>query len=796
MKIFYKLLLPFLPVIKKAGLFIFVMAGSLLFGQQGAVPIKGRILVKPTDGTSDQEFKSLISLHGGQSIQHNPYINLHIVSVPENAEDAIVNALSKNPKIQFAERDMLVPPSVNPNDPQFSSQWHHVTMQTPEAWDISKGAGIKITIMDTGIDTAHTDLKDKIVLTYNATGNTTNPDDVPDFHGHGTKVAGTAAASTDNAIGVAGTAWGSSLIIVKVDPANDGYASWSALASGITFGANNGARVASMSYEASQSSSVISAAQYMKNKTNGLSVCAAGNAGTVISGNDVPDIITVAATAGGDVRASYSNYGKILDVSAPGSGILTTIKGGGYGSVNGTSFATPNTAGVIALIMAADPTLTAAQVENILESTADDLGDPGYDTLFGHGRINAFKAVKAAAGCGVTVSPSASGICEGGSITLTATGGSGSFTWSPATGLDVTTGSSVVATPTVTTTYTATDGSGCPKPVTVSVTQKPVVSVTPPTTQICSGVSVTLTAGGANTYSWSPPTGLSATFGTAVYANPTATTTYTVTGTTNGCTSTSTATITVNPGTAPNVTVTASATNICGGSNSTLTASGTAVSYSWLPVSGLNTITGTVVSASPANTTTYTVTGTDGNCSASSMVTINVSGSAPTISVSPVTTILCATSSVTLTASGPGGATYTWAPSTGLNTTSGKNVTASPSTLTTYTVTGTKNGCFNTAQATVSPCATATDPDIVSDEEGIILYPNPATNSLHIKMKNNNGQPINIVFYNSLGELIYKSSTQLNSIVIDLSGFPTGIYFIEVISTDGFTGKSRLMINR
>lgn len=405
-----------------------ILFSSLLLAQQAPVPIKGRILIKPANGVSDQEFRSIISLHGGQSIHHNTYINLHLVSVPENAEDAIVKALSHHPKIQFAERDMLVSPEGNPNDPQFSSQWHHPKMQTPQAWDISKGAGIKIVIIDSGIDTAHADLKSKIVLTYNATGNTTNPDDVPDFQGHGTKVAGTAAAATNNGIGVAGTAWESSLIIVKVDGANDGYASWSTIANAITFGANNGARVANISYACSQISTVISAAQYMKSKTGGICVVSSGNSNVGIVGNDVPDIITVGATTSSDTRASYSNYGKILDVTAPGSGILTTVKGGGYGSVNGTSFAAPNTAGVIALIMATDPSLTAAQVETILESTADDLGAPGYDTLYGYGRINAFKAVKAAAGCGVTVSPSSSGICKGESVTLTASGGSGSFT--------------------------------------------------------------------------------------------------------------------------------------------------------------------------------------------------------------------------------------------------------------------------------------------------------------------------------------------------------------------------------
>jgi hypothetical protein len=777
---------------KRIATLAFLASSGFMLAQINPTPIKGRILVKPADGVSHQEFTNIISTHGGHSIEHNPYINLHVVEVPENAEDAVVKALSNNPKIKFAERDMLIPPNVTPNDPLFSSQWHHSVIQTPAAWDISKGAGIKIGIMDSGIDTAHADLKNKIVLTWNASGNTTNSADVPDYKGHGTWVAGTAAASTDNSIGVAGVAWSSTLIIVKVDPANDGYASYSTIANGITFAANNGARVVNASYQASTSSSVIAAAQYMKNLTKGLMVCSAGNAATGITG-DVPDVITVSATTSSDVLASYSNYGSQIDVSAPGSGILTTFVGGGYGGVNGTSFAAPNTCGVIALIMAADPTLSAAQVETILKSTADDLGTPGYDTLYGYGRINAYKAVKAAAGCGVTISPSSVGICKGGSTTLTAGGGSGKYTWAPAAGLNVTSGNTVIASPTVTTTYTATDSSGCPRIVTVTVTTTPVVSVTPVSSQICSGTSVILTAGGANTYIWLPTTGLSSTMGTTVTANPTTTTTYTVTGSTSGCTAQSTAVITVNPGTAPTVSVKASASSICNGSNTILTATGTAGSYSWFPSTGLSATSGNTVTATPTTTTTYTVTGINGSCTASDFVTIYVSGTAPTISVSPASSNLCS-GSVNLTASGPGGATFSWTPSAGLNITTGKNVTASPSITTTYTVTGTKGSCFNTASALVALCPLGVQEII--NETAVSVYPNPSANTFNVHVNNSIGTEIKIVLYNTLGETVFQMKNVTEKFCIDVSDMPQGLYFIAAFAEDKMIGRNKCFLAR
>jgi hypothetical protein len=172
----------------------------------------------------------------------------------------------------------------------------------------------------------------------------------------------------------------------------DGYASFSTIASGLTWAADNGARVANISYGVSGSAAVQSAAQYMRNK-GGVVVVAGGNSGVYDATAPNASMLSVAATDSTDTRTSWSTYGEFIDISAPGAGIWTTARGGGYSAPSGTSFASPATAGVVALVMAANTALQPSQVENIMTSTADDLGTAGYDTYYGYGRINAAAAV-------------------------------------------------------------------------------------------------------------------------------------------------------------------------------------------------------------------------------------------------------------------------------------------------------------------------------------------------------------------------------------------------------------------
>ncbi|HKX53980.1 MAG TPA: Ig-like domain-containing protein, partial [Nitrosospira sp.] len=158
------------------------------------------------------------------------------------------------------------------------------------------------------------------------------------------------------------------------------------------------ARVANVSFLGlSNSSTTRNAAQYMKDK-GGLVIVSGGNTSIQENYAATTTMIPVAATDGNDVRASWSSYGNYIALAAPGAGIWSTTKGGSYGAVSGTSFSSPVTAGVVALMMAAKPSLPNTQIESLLYSTAVDLGAAGRDPYYGYGRVSAARAVQAAAG--------------------------------------------------------------------------------------------------------------------------------------------------------------------------------------------------------------------------------------------------------------------------------------------------------------------------------------------------------------------------------------------------------------
>jgi len=279
-------------------------------------------------------------------------------------------------------------------------------------------------------------------------------------------------------------------------------------------------------------------------------------------------------------------------------------------------------------------------------------------------------------------------ICNGASTTLTAAGGT-TYTWSPGTGLSGTTGASVTANPTSTTTYTITAASGaCTGTVTsvVTVNANPTVTVTSAT--VCPGATGTLTASGATSYSWS--TGATT---ASISQNPGSTTSYTVTGTINTCTNSAVGTITIGGAITPTV----NSPTICNGASTTLTAAG-GTTYTWSPGTGLSGTTGASVTANPTGTTTYTITAASGGCTGTvtSVVTVN---SNPPVTVT--STSVCSGNSGTITASGA--TTYTW--NTGATTAA---ITTSPAGTTNYTVTGTTNNCTNTAVGTVSVSASVT----------------------------------------------------------------------------------------
>ena len=352
---------------------------------------KGRLLLQTRAGLSDVEVDKALKGHGAKRKARLEKLDVHIVELPEQANEmAVAKALRKNPNFEAVELDYAYEPEMTVNDTYFGDAWHLPKMGVTSAWDYASGTGPTIAILDSGVNASHPDLAGQMVPGWNFYNNNS---DTSDVYGHGTKVAGAAAATGNNALGVVGVSFRSKIMPIRVtDTAGYGYSS--AMASGIRWAADHGAKVANLSFRnVAGDSIVINAANYMRSK-GGVVVAAGGNTGGQLALVASSAITAVAATNSADSRTSWSSWGDHIDVAAPGEGIWVTTMSGGYGKSSGTSFSTPVTAGVYALMMGANSSLTPTQLDQILFSTAKDIHTSGFDVYTGHGRIDALAAVQ------------------------------------------------------------------------------------------------------------------------------------------------------------------------------------------------------------------------------------------------------------------------------------------------------------------------------------------------------------------------------------------------------------------
>ena len=406
---------------------VFVLAAGLVHFAQPPLraqvnqPLRaGEILVKFRQGASAASIADAHRRGGGTVERVISGIGVQVVRVPAGAEQARAAAYRANLSVEFAEVNGIWEAFVLPNDPLFGQQWQYnntgqaggtpdADIDASEAWDITTGSSsVGIAILDTGIDASHEDLAAKIVKVVNFTTAPTSDD----LYGHGSHVGGSAAAASNNAKGVAGTCQGCVLYNVKVLD-NSGSGAWSWIASGITWAADNGARVINMSLGgAIGSSTVESAINYAWGK-GVVIVASAGNSNS--SSASYPafyaNVIAVASTTSLDVKSSFSNWGSWVDVAAPGSSILSTapdhantIWGTGvkYGTISGTSMASPHVAGVAGLVWSTNLCAggDATCVRSRIQNTADAIAGTG--TYWTYGRVNANGAV---AGGGGTPTP-------------------------------------------------------------------------------------------------------------------------------------------------------------------------------------------------------------------------------------------------------------------------------------------------------------------------------------------------------------------------------------------------------
>ena len=300
-------------------------------------------------------------------------LSVLVLKVPKDTVAEAIARLSACPDTRLAEPNYLVHiADTIPSDPDWSLQYGLDNIHAPGGWDLSTGSpAVTIAVIDTGVDLGHPDLSAKIVGGYDfVNGDNSAQDD----NGHGTHVAGIAAAITNNGTGVAGVSWGAHIMPIKVlNSAGNG--TFADVAAGIAWAADHGAQVINLSLGGSSSSSVLqSAVDYAYGK-GVVIVAAAGNSGInfVLYPARYPNVIAVAATNSTNAHAGFSNFGPEVDLAAPGVFILSTLPGS-YGYLSGTSMSAPFVSGLAAILRGIPGIGSPAAIAYDMESTALDLG--------------------------------------------------------------------------------------------------------------------------------------------------------------------------------------------------------------------------------------------------------------------------------------------------------------------------------------------------------------------------------------------------------------------------------------
>lgn len=296
---------------------------------------------------------------------------------------------------------VLGDPALTPNDPLFRQQYGPQIVQAPGAWDVWTGApSTVVAIVDTGIDCTHPDLI-RCVPGYDfVNGHALTGIENSDDFGHGTHVTGIAAAALNNGLGIAGLA---QVSYMPVKVCNSfGSCADSAVVQGDEFAADHGASVINMSLGGSLPGSMETGVDYAyTHGTLVISACGNSSSTQCLYPAAFANSMGVSCTDSHDALCGFSSHGTEVDVAGPGSGVLSTVPTGacslcdpsGYRSLSGTSMSTPHATGVAGLIRSQHPEYGVDQTWGLLQLSADDLGDAGYDVLYGFGRVNALDAV-------------------------------------------------------------------------------------------------------------------------------------------------------------------------------------------------------------------------------------------------------------------------------------------------------------------------------------------------------------------------------------------------------------------
>jgi len=371
-----------------------------------------RIIISLDSSDAKPAILDAIKNHNGVVLKEITAINAIVVTIPKNLRASLASDARVVKYARYIEEDarISIPPmkitilpensiALAPNDPLYPEQWGIRMIQANYSWDVTTGVeNMIVAVIDTGVDYTHEDLG---AVNASIGWDFVNDDpDAMDDNGHGTHVAGIVAATINNNIGVTGVAPGITVMPVKVlNAAGSGYIS--DIASGITYAADNGAKILSMSLGSwFPSKTLEDATKYAVITKGTLVFAAAGNDGIQIKTYPAAYdwVVAIAAVGYDGTRARYSNTGSFVDLAAPGGSndgiethdILSTWTGNQYAYAAGTSMATPHASGVAALYWSYAPSMTNAQIGRALIKNADDKGAAGRDNYYGYGLVDAW----------------------------------------------------------------------------------------------------------------------------------------------------------------------------------------------------------------------------------------------------------------------------------------------------------------------------------------------------------------------------------------------------------------------
>lgn len=349
---------------------------------------ENQMIVKFKDGITQEVINQIHTTNQCTMLEQNNNIGFQLLESKYTTSKmmALYNALDE---VEYVEPNYTVEAFLTPNDAFYAYQYGPQKISAPAAWDVTtSNSNIRIAIVDTGVQTNHPDLVNKLLPGYNFVNGNSN---VTDVNGHGTHVAGIAAAATNNNLGIAGIAPSARILPVKA-LADNGSGISTNIANGIVYAANQGAQVINLSLGTTQDSVTIrNAIDYAINRGSVVVAAAGNNGANLLTYPAVyQNVLSVASTDENDQRSSFSNYGTWVDVAAPGSNILSTYPNSYYSYLSGTSMACPHVAGVAALL--AVQGRSNVQIRSIIQNTSDPV--PGTGTFWVYGRVNSNRAVR------------------------------------------------------------------------------------------------------------------------------------------------------------------------------------------------------------------------------------------------------------------------------------------------------------------------------------------------------------------------------------------------------------------